>query len=77
MNSLSIIFYSLVCVPSQNGGFPVRLQPHKATFFASLNVNSTGAIPVLSLACEPSQNGWFAEWPHLHQLYVPAFKSIM
>jgi hypothetical protein len=52
---------SLVCVPSQYGGFFVCLQPHKATFFASVNFISTGVIPVLSRACEPSQNGWFAE----------------
>jgi hypothetical protein len=61
------IIYSFVCEPSQYGGLPVLLQPHRATFFASVNVISTGVIPVLSRACAPSQKGWAADWPQLHQ----------
>ena len=53
------------CVPSQNGGFLVCLQPQKATRFFSVNSTSIGEneVPVW----EPSQNGWVFDLPQRHQ----------
>jgi hypothetical protein len=53
------------CVPSQNGGFLVCLQPQKATRFFSVNSTSIGEkdVPV----CEPSQKGCVFDLPHRHQ----------
>lgn len=53
------------CVPSQNGGFLVCLQPQKASRFFSVNSTSIGEndVPV----CEPSQKGWLFDLPHRHQ----------
>jgi hypothetical protein len=58
-------FGSLACVPSQNGGEPVRLHPQKATRLGSVIVTSIGVKPVP--LCDPSQNGWLLERPHRHQ----------
>lgn len=46
---------SVLWVPSQNGGVPVCLQPHSATFCDAVISNFTGVMPVT--LCEPSQNG--------------------
>jgi len=64
---------SLVCVPSQNGGLPVLLHPHNATFFFSGSSKRNGVIEVT--LCELSQNGCFAERPHRHHQYSPASRS--
>jgi hypothetical protein len=52
------IVYSLLCVPSQNGGFAVRLQPHQAAVLGFLISVSTGVMPVFNRSWDPSQNGW-------------------
>ena len=57
-DNLQPLGYSLLCVPSQNGGLAVRLQPHQATVLGLLISVSTGVIPVLSLSWAPSQKGW-------------------
>lgn len=36
------IRYNLVCVPSHNGGLPVRLHPQSATLFVFSILNATG-----------------------------------
>jgi hypothetical protein len=54
-----------LCVPSQNGSPPVRLQPQSQTFPASGNDSFIGVNPVPW--CEPSQNGWRVDLPHRHQ----------
>ena len=50
-------FYRLLCVLSQDGGDPVRLQPHHATTVSFATTVSTGLMPVLSFACDPLQKG--------------------
>jgi hypothetical protein len=67
---------SLLCAPSQNGGFAVNLHPHQATVLGNFTSASTGFMPVSSLLWAPSQNGCFSEWPQLHQWYVPGCISI-
>ena len=56
--------YSDLCIPSQNGGFFVRLHPQSHFFSDSARVNLTGenSDPL----CEPSQNGCFFDKPQAH-----------
>ena len=57
-------FGSLLCEPSQNGLVFACLQPHHATFLASVIVSIFGTK--LVPACEPSQYGCFLLIPHEH-----------
>jgi hypothetical protein len=47
--------YTERCVPSQNGVFFVRLQPHSFLISDCVMVNFIGANAVV--LCDPSQNG--------------------
>src|SRR5262249_6789148 len=55
-----------LCVPSQNGGFVVCLQPHRYAVWSRSWVKITGLMPALLRVCEPSQNGWYLLSPHAH-----------
>jgi hypothetical protein len=55
--------------PSQNGAFAECLQPHHATFLASVTFSITGLYSVG--LWEPSQYGCFFDMPHEHQAYTP------
>ena len=55
----------LLCVPSQNGAAPVRLQPQKMTSSSRSAVKANGSIALP--ACDPSQNGCDFERPQRHQ----------
>src|SRR5580692_3207682 len=55
---------SRLCMPSQNGGVRVCLQPHRTTSPVTFAVKCNGRND--ELACEPSQNGCFALSPQVH-----------
>jgi hypothetical protein len=66
--------YRLLCEPSHNAGFWVRLQPHSHAVPSVSAVKGFGAnsLPL----CDPSQNGCLADMPQLHHQYVfPAATS--
>jgi len=56
---------SFLWLPSQNGLFPLVLQPHQATCFSSVISTNIGLIFVEE--CDPSQNGCFCDRPQAHQ----------
>ena len=56
-------------LPSQKGGFPVRLHPHQACLPDFSQTTTFGLIPVPCLAWDPSQNGCLSERPQLHQAF--------
>jgi hypothetical protein len=51
-------------LPSQSGGFDVRLQVQNQTSPLASGLNSRG--PNVVPLCEPSQNGWVLERPQAH-----------
>ena len=56
---------SVLCVPSQCGLLPVRLQPQSHAVSLSSAVKMMGRMSVT--LCEPSQKGWVALSPQAHQ----------
>ena len=63
-----LLYYSALCVPSQNPGLLVALQVHIYAVFVDSAVNTFGVNE--DPLCAPSQKGWFEDSPQLHQAYT-------
>ncbi len=71
-----VCYFSLECVPSQNGLLADSLQPHQATFLGASILAIKGLLPVFFREWGPSQKGCFADSPQAHQWYSPGCMSI-